>query len=85
LKSLVCASQTDLRHGLHIAVGMAATKLASTPKAGVQGTQSLAGARGVLATLPSFFADRRPARRSMSGSQNKALDKNSMVAYNMDR
>jgi hypothetical protein len=47
--------------------------LASTPKAGVQGTQSLAGARGVLATLPSFRAGLRPARRSMSGSRRAIL------------
>src|SRR5215468_7732189 len=38
---------------------------------GVQGASPPAGARGVLATLPSLSAGRRPAKRIMSGSQDK--------------
>jgi hypothetical protein len=48
--------------------------LTSTHKAGAQGTQSLAGARGVLATLPSLRAGRRPARSIMSGSQTYIVE-----------
>ena len=58
----------------------------STQKAGepclgdrYQGTQSLAGARGVLAHSLLLQMGRRPARSMMSGCQLLALDDNRIV------